>query len=39
LATARLPLVKLDFATRAAQNFDRTRADAAPHLIDNAGDK
>ena len=39
LATARLPLIKLDFAARAPQHFDGARADAGPHLIDNAGHK
>ena len=39
LAAARLPLIKFDFATRPAQNFNRGRTDAAPHLIDNAGYK
>src|SRR5215831_3931874 len=39
LATASLALIKFDFATRPPQHFNRGSADAAPHLIDNAGYK
>src|SRR6266403_3504214 len=39
LATASLPLIKFDFATGATQHFDGARADAGPHLVDDAGYK
>src|SRR5262245_30205328 len=37
LAATSLPFIKFNFATSAAQNFDRAGADAAPHLIDYTG--
>ena len=39
LPTASLPLIKFDFATGATQHFDGARADAGPHLVDDAGYK
>ncbi len=39
LSTAGLALVKLDRAAGGPQHLDATRADGAPHLIDQTGDK
>src|SRR5215831_9035309 len=39
LAATGLPFIKFDLATRAAQHIHRRSADAAPHLIDDAGYK
>ena len=39
LAATGLTLVKFDFATGPAQDLDRAGADAAPHLINDAGNE
>jgi hypothetical protein len=39
LTAARLSLIKFDLTTCPAQNLNCGSADAAPHLIDNAGYK